>query len=69
MFHVVASNKTIQENLSVLYVPLPLFVFQPWEPQCFLREFQHDIISGDSWGDKLILATSAGTFVLEGEYK
>ena len=43
-----------------------LFVLQPWEPQCFLLDFPYDIICGDSWGDKLVVATSSGMFVLEG---
>ncbi|XP_074653894.1 GTPase-activating Rap/Ran-GAP domain-like protein 3 isoform X3 [Tubulanus polymorphus] len=38
---------------------------EPWEPHCFHHDFQHEIICGDSWGDKLIIATTAGTFVLE----
>ncbi|KAI0231031.1 GTPase-activating Rap/Ran-GAP domain-like protein 3 [Lamellibrachia satsuma] len=38
---------------------------QPWEPQCFLLDFPYDIICGDSWGDKLVVATSSGVFVLE----
>ena len=41
-------------------------VLQPWEPQCFLLDFPYDIICGDSWGDKLVVATSSGMFVLEG---
>ena len=45
-----------------LHVYLP----QPWEPQCFLHDFHQDMISGDSWGDKVIVATSAEAFVLEG---
>ena len=41
---------------------------QPWDPQCFAHDFQHEIICGDSWGDKLIVATPVGTFMLEGEF-
>ncbi|ELT91917.1 hypothetical protein CAPTEDRAFT_143813 [Capitella teleta] len=43
-----------------------LLKHQPWEPQCFLHELQHDVICGDSWGDKLIVVTSGGTLLLEG---
>ncbi|CAH1785534.1 unnamed protein product [Owenia fusiformis] len=38
---------------------------EPWEPQCFHHGFPYSIICGDSWGDKLIVATEAGTFVIE----
>lgn len=40
---------------------------QPWEPQTFVNDFKGDIVCGDSWGDKVVAATSAGTFVLEGQ--
>ncbi len=43
-----------------------LLKHQPWEPQCFTSDFPYEIICGDSWGDKLIIATQAGTYVLEG---
>lgn len=40
---------------------------EPWEPQeCFL-DFPHEIYCGDSWGEKLVLATDAGVLVLEEE--
>ena len=45
-----------------------LICFQPWEPQCFLHDFSHEIHCGDSWGDKLIVATTSGAFVLEGKF-
>lgn len=40
---------------------------QPWEPQSFFENFHHgSIVCGDSWGDKLMVATqSAGVFLLE----
>ncbi|XP_021348641.1 GTPase-activating Rap/Ran-GAP domain-like protein 3, partial [Mizuhopecten yessoensis] len=37
----------------------------PWEPQQIHLDFHHHIHCGDSWGDKLVLATDAGTVVLE----
>ena len=44
-----------------------LLKHKPWEPQCFNPEFPYEIVCGDSWGDKLLVATTAGTFVLEGK--
>ncbi len=41
-------------------------LLQPWEPQTFFNDFKGDIVCGDSWGDKVVVATSAGTYVLEG---
>lgn len=38
---------------------------EPWEPQVLLADFPHDVICGDAWGDKLLVATEAGTFVIE----
>lgn len=38
---------------------------EPWEPQEIYSDFQQQIQCGDSWGDKLVLATDAGTVVLE----
>ncbi|XP_071821596.1 GTPase-activating Rap/Ran-GAP domain-like protein 3 isoform X4 [Apostichopus japonicus] len=38
---------------------------EPWEPQVLLNDFPHDIFCGDAWGDKLLVATDAGTFVIE----
>ncbi|CAD5123259.1 DgyrCDS11618 [Dimorphilus gyrociliatus] len=40
---------------------------QPWEPQSFFENFHYgSIVCGDSWGDKLMVATqSAGVFLLE----
>ena len=41
---------------------------RPWEPRCIYPDFPHEIICGDVWSDsKLILATEAGTFLLEGK--
>ena len=42
---------------------------RPWEPRCIYPDFPHEIVCGDIWSDsKLILATEAGTFLLEGKY-
>ncbi|XP_064649090.1 GTPase-activating Rap/Ran-GAP domain-like protein 3 isoform X4 [Lineus longissimus] len=38
---------------------------EPWEPHCFHHDFPYEIVCGDSWGDKLIVATCTGTFVIE----
>ena len=43
-----------------------LFKHQPWEPQCFMHDFNQEIICGDSWGDKLVVTTVNGTYLLEG---
>ncbi|PIK60818.1 putative GTPase-activating Rap/Ran-GAP domain-like protein 3 [Apostichopus japonicus] len=40
---------------------------EPWEPQVLLNDFPHDIFCGDAWGDKLLVATDAGTYVIEGK--
>ncbi|ESP05020.1 hypothetical protein LOTGIDRAFT_109410, partial [Lottia gigantea] len=38
---------------------------EPWEPQRCFMEFPYSITCGDSWGDKLIVATNDGVMVLE----
>ncbi|XP_070176881.1 GTPase-activating Rap/Ran-GAP domain-like protein 3 [Littorina saxatilis] len=38
---------------------------EPWEPQRYYNDFTHQIVCGDSWGDKLIVSTEAGVMVLE----
>ncbi|KAK7491655.1 hypothetical protein BaRGS_00017108, partial [Batillaria attramentaria] len=38
---------------------------EPWEPQRCYSDFSHQIVCGDSWGDKLIVSTEAGVMVLE----
>ncbi|XP_030853506.1 GTPase-activating Rap/Ran-GAP domain-like protein 3 [Strongylocentrotus purpuratus] len=38
---------------------------EPWEPQCIQNDFLFEIVCGDSWGDKLIVGTESGVFIIE----
>lgn len=38
---------------------------EPWEPQECFSDISNQIICGDSWGDKLIVATESGVLMLE----
>ncbi|XP_070532264.1 GTPase-activating Rap/Ran-GAP domain-like protein 3 isoform X3 [Ptychodera flava] len=42
-----------------------LFRREPWEPHCIISDFPHHIICGDSWGDRLVVATEVGVYILE----
>ncbi|XP_045201546.2 GTPase-activating Rap/Ran-GAP domain-like protein 3 isoform X4 [Mercenaria mercenaria] len=58
--------KTILKgNAPTSMVSTGMLKTQPWEPQHCFSDFCHPIITSDSWGDKLVLATDQGTFVLE----
>ncbi|XP_055959069.1 GTPase-activating Rap/Ran-GAP domain-like protein 3 [Patella vulgata] len=38
---------------------------EPWEPQRCFPDLPYSIVCGDSWGDKLIIATTDGVMVVE----
>ncbi|XP_033104198.1 GTPase-activating Rap/Ran-GAP domain-like protein 3 [Anneissia japonica] len=38
---------------------------EPWEPQLMAKDFPYEIICGDSWGEKLVVVTEEGVFILE----
>ncbi|XP_052215441.1 GTPase-activating Rap/Ran-GAP domain-like protein 3 isoform X2 [Dreissena polymorpha] len=58
--------KTIREgNAPTSLISTGLLKTQPWEPQHYHSDFSHPIIASDSWGDRLVIATELGTFVLE----
>ena len=61
----ISSNRGCPHICVIIFILIGCF--QPWEPQCFLRDFHYDIVCGDSWGDKLLVATNNGTYVLEGK--
>ncbi|XP_078497972.1 GTPase-activating Rap/Ran-GAP domain-like protein 3 [Lissotriton helveticus] len=38
---------------------------EPWESQCFCSNFPHEAISGDSWGQSLLVSTDAGVLLVD----
>ncbi|XP_014661632.1 PREDICTED: GTPase-activating Rap/Ran-GAP domain-like protein 3 [Priapulus caudatus] len=43
-----------------------LFRREPWEPHCIYPDFPHEVVCGDSWGDRLIVgAEGGGIFLIE----
>lgn len=51
------------DKFQVWYI---LVFLKPWAPHLFYSELQQEIISGDSWGDRLIVSTTKGTYLVEG---
>ncbi|XP_006818781.1 GTPase-activating Rap/Ran-GAP domain-like protein 3 [Saccoglossus kowalevskii] len=42
-----------------------LFRREPWEPHCITSDFPHHIVCGDTWGDRLVVGTDVGVYILE----
>ncbi|XP_077987218.1 GTPase-activating Rap/Ran-GAP domain-like protein 3 [Glandiceps talaboti] len=42
-----------------------LFRREPWEPHCIMSDFPYHVTCGDSWGDRLVVATDVGVYILE----
>ncbi|XP_052788627.1 GTPase-activating Rap/Ran-GAP domain-like protein 3 [Mya arenaria] len=58
--------KTILKgNAPTSLVSSGLLKTQPWEPQHCHSDFSQPIVASDTWGDKLVIATEQGTYVLE----
>ncbi|XP_069465601.1 GTPase-activating Rap/Ran-GAP domain-like protein 3 isoform X2 [Ambystoma mexicanum] len=38
---------------------------EPWESQCFYSNFPHEAVSGDSWGQSLLVSTDAGVLLVD----